>query len=69
MKIQNHNQLWYNQVEDEYNAYFSGTNVEKTNVSNSLITGNHPKDKKHEFNEVLILNNMLSPPVANIENN
>jgi len=69
MEIQNYNQSWCNQVEDEYNAHSSGTNVEETNISNGLITSNHSKGKQCKFNEVLALNNILPPPVTNIANN
>ena len=69
MEIQNHNQLWCNQVEDEYNAHSSDTNVEEINISNGSVTGNNPKGKQHEFNKALALNNMLPPPITNMVNN
>jgi len=69
MEIQNHNQLWYNQVEDEYNAHSSVTNVGEINISNGSVTGNNPKSKQYEFNKALVLNNTLPPPIANMVNN
>jgi len=69
MVIQNHNQLWCDQVEDKYNTHSLSTNIGETNISNGSVTGNNSKDKQHKFSEVPALNNMLPPPVANIVNN
>ena len=69
MDIQNHNQLWCNQVEDEYNAHSSSNNVGETNIFNGSVTSNNPKDKQCKFNEVPALNNIFPSLVANILNN
>ena len=69
MEIQNHNALWFDQVEDKCTSLPLNTNVGESNIFNGSITGNNLKDKQYELNEALALNNMLSSSGESIENN
>ena len=68
MEIQNDNPSWYDQVKDKYISHSSNTNVGKTNISNSLVSGNNLKEKQHRINEVLVLNNTLPHHEVGITN-
>jgi len=45
-----------------------GTNIEESNIFNSLVTGSNPKDKQCEDNMALVLNNMRPSLIENMAN-
>ena len=67
MEDQNHNALWFNQVEDEYNYLSLDTNVGESNTSNDSTRGNNSKEKQHASNEALALNNICPPHVESMD--
>ena len=46
IEIQNNNPSWFNQIEDEYNACSLDTNIGKSNISSSSVSGNNLKNKQ-----------------------
>ena len=68
IEIQNNNPSWFNQIEDEYNACSLDTNIGKSNISSSSVSGNNLKNKQWKINETLALNNTLPSSVESMVN-